>query len=199
MHILFWSGGKDSYMALELFTQNNPDAHIKLLSTYNKETGMLPSQGISINEIKKQAAQLDYELITIPLPPHPSNGIYLNAIDKALNSEKDNTETFELIFGDWANSEIREWREQVFQNDRGYICHFPIWGKSLNELMPILIFKPVRVYITQVEEKWQPYLREGEEYTQQLVRMLPEGMDPMGESGEFHTWVEIQSLKEQVI
>ena len=199
MHFLFWSGGKDSYMALELFTQEYPDAEITLLATYNQDTGTLPWQGISVNEIKKQAAQLDYPLITVPLPPEPSNQIYLDAIDEALKEAGNPDGQPELIFGDWANEEIREWRVQVFRDQRNYACHFPIWNKSLHELFAILVFKPVRVFISYVQERWQPYLRVGEEYTQQLVRMLPEDMDPMGENGEFHTRVEIRSLNEDVV
>ena len=199
MYTLFWSGGKDSYLALELFSQYHPEADITLLTSYNQETGSLPWQGVSVNDIKKQAAQLDYPLTTVPLPPEPSNEIYLGAIKEALDKQSEATGQTELIFGDWGNEQIREWREQVFRNQRNYVCHFPIWKKSLHELFPVLMFKPVRIYISYVAPKWHPFLRVGEEYTQQLVRMLPKEMDPMGENGEFHTRLEIQSLNEDVV
>ena len=196
MDILFWSGGKDSYLALEFYRHQLEEAELNLLTTYNRETQLLDHQNIAIKDIRKQAAELELPLIEIPLPPSPPNEAYLDVIHEKLQNMEDNVDG--LIFGDWKNEEIREWRESELGEQMGYACYFPIWRKSLHKLFPVLLFKPVKVFISAVQEQWLPYLKTGEEYTQQLVAMLPDGMDPMGENGEFHTRVELQSLNEEV-
>jgi len=195
MDILFWSGGKDSYLALE-FHKQQTDHEIQLLTTYNRETNEVPFQGLSLETIKKQAATLKLDLITVPLPPNCPNEVYLDAIHKALQNLDEPVDT--LVFGDWKNQDIRDWREREFKI-MGYTCTFPIWQKSLHELLPVLLLKPVEVKISHVAPDYQKYLRVGEAYDQRLIRQLPSMIDPMGENGEFHTEVIIHDLKDQVV
>jgi diphthamide synthase (EF-2-diphthine--ammonia ligase) len=103
-----------------------------------------------------------------------------------------------LIFGDWHLQDIREWREQVF-GEMGYRCLFPIWGKSLHDLLPVLLLKPVQIKISAVKEEFQQYIKVGETYDQAFVRTLPTEIDPMGENGEFHTEVMFEDLSKRVL
>lgn len=112
--------------------------------------------------------------------------------------EKESKPVQRLVFGDWKLEDIRSWREQVF-GDMGYECLFPIWQRSLHDLLPVLLFKPVKVEINSVQEKFKSYLRIGEEYNQRLIRQLPPEIDPMGENGEFHTRVIFQDLTDEVM
>lgn len=197
MDILFWSGGKDSFMALQFFRQEHPQRQLHLLTTYDETDKIVPHQQIALSFIKKQAASLGLELIAIPLPPEASNKLYLQRVQDALQERP----VEQLIFGDWKNKEIRQWREKVF-SDMGYRCVFPIWGKSIHDLLPVLIFKPVEVVISAVKEEYQPVLRVGETYDQKLLtqlRHLSRDIDPMGENGEFHTKVIFKDLDDEVV
>lgn len=196
MDILFWSGGKDSYLALEFYRQEYETHPLKLLTTYEQGEEIVPHQNIAIKDIKKQAAELGLDLLLVPLPKGCSNDIYLGKLAEAFQEEPEAVRR--LIFGDWKNEEIRSWRETVF-GDMGYTCLFPIWQKSLHDLLPVLLFKPVKVELSAVQEEFQPYLRIGETYDQHLVRQLPRNIDPMGENGEFHTRVIFQDLREEVV
>ncbi|MDX1637303.1 MAG: hypothetical protein R3281_05000 [Balneolaceae bacterium] len=197
MDILFWSGGKDAYLALQFYRREyGNDREISLLTTYNEETDVVPHQNIAMSHIRRQADFLGLPLIAVPLPPECPNEVYLSRIRQAL--EELDEEIDRLIYGDWKLQDIREWREEQF-GAMGYECFFPIWHKDLNELLPVLILQPVKVTISAVQEEYQNYIRVGELYAQGFVRTLPSGIDPMGENGEFHTKVDFNNLKDKVV
>lgn len=198
MNILFWSGGKDAYLALQIYRQSHPEAKLKLLTTYDETDEIVPHQNVKMKDIRKQAASLGLDLIEVPLPPECPNDIYLERVQKALENIDEPID--DLIFGDWYLEDIREWREKVF-GEMGYSCHFPIWKKSIHELLPILLFKPLKVEISAVKEEYLPYLKVGEEFDQSLVtqlRHMTEDIDPMGENGEFHTKLIFKNPDEMV-
>ena len=191
MDILFWSGGKDSYLALEFYRREYGQRELKLLTTYEKDKNLVPHQKIDVNDIKEQAKNLDLDIIMVPLPKDCPNDVYLSEVKQALENCKAEIEN--LVFGDWKLEDIREWRENEL-GEMGYRCLFPIWKKSLNELMPVLMLKPVEVTISAVKDEYSKYIAVGETYDQKFVRQLPEEIDPMGENGEFHTKVAIQTF-----
>lgn len=198
MNILFWSGGKDAYLALHFFRESNPETDITLLTTYDESSNIVPHQNIQLEYIKKQAAHLGLELVTVALPPECPNDIYLSHIEEALKNIDADIE--HLIFGDWYLEDIRKWREKVF-GEMGYDCLFPIWEKSIHDLLPVLLFKPIEVKISAVKEEFQTLIRVGETFDQSLVtqlQQLPEDIDPMGEKGEFHTKVIFKDLDERI-
>lgn len=186
MNILFWSGGKDAYLALEFYRREHPHQPVKLLTTYNEDTGIVPYQKISLERIEKQAETLGLELVTVGLPENCPNDIYIKRVSDILENMEEGVTS--LIFGDWKLEDIRKWREKVFR-ERGWNCLFPIWNKSLHDLLPVLLLKPVEIKITAVESRYRKYIKPGETYTQGFIRQLPSGIDPMGENGEFHTEV----------
>lgn len=196
MDILFWSGGKDSYLALEFYRRKFPDRSLALLTTYGEDTGRVPHQNIPISDIETQAERLDLNLYLVPLSADAPNNVYLETIQSRLDEiEQENESVEHLVFGDWKLRDIREWREEQF-GQMGYPCLFPIWEKTLHELLPVLTLKPVEVTISSVQEEWKEYIRVGEIYNQRFVQHLPPEIDPMGENGEFHTRVNFQRLDE---
>lgn len=197
MDILFWSGGKDSYLALEFFTQDYGDmSDLKLLTTYEENSGTVPHQNIPIKNIQNQAAELGLELVKVPLPEECPNEVYVSKVEEALENQKRDIQN--LVFGDWHLEDIRKWRENAF-DEMGYDCLFPIWKRSLHDLLPVLLLKPIEIKITAVKEEFQHYIKVGELYTQGFVRTLPKEIDPMGENGEFHTEVIFKDLGEKVV
>lgn len=190
MDILFWSGGKDSYLALQFYRKSHSGESLKLLTTYDESRDIVPHQRIELEDIEGQAKALGLDLLTVPLPPDCPNDIYLERLEDTFDQLEQPVE--HLVFGDWKLEDIREWREKVF-GDMGYHCLFPIWQKSLDELLPELLFKPVEIKISAVREEFASLIRVGESYDQSFVaqlRHLPEDIDPMGENGEFHTRIE---------
>lgn len=198
MDILFWSGGKDAYLALHFYRQQYPDTDLMLLTTYEKLTDVVPHQQIEISHIRKQATNIKLPLLTIPLPTDCPNDVYLKEIEQKL-AEQEESIRF-LIFGDWYLQDIRQWREKMFR-EMGYECTFPIWKKSIHDLLSVLQLQPVEVEISAVQEKYKSLIKVGETFNQSLVvqlRHLPEEIDPMGENGEFHTKVIFKELDKMV-
>ncbi len=188
MDVLFWSGGKDSYLALEFYRKESSNRKVALLTTYDEENDIVPHQQIPLQKIKKQAEHLGLNIHTVPLPEECPNEVYLKKIDEALSQSREQSER--LLFGDWHLKDIRNWRELSFKN---YECCFPIWKKSLHKLLPVLLLKAVEVRISAVQKPFQKHIKIGELYNQHFVEQLPDEIDPMGERGEFHTEVIFRS------
>jgi diphthamide synthase (EF-2-diphthine--ammonia ligase) len=192
MDILFWSGGKDSYLAHESYWQKYPKNDIRLLTTFEEKSKRVPHQNIPIGIIKKQAKALNLPLNLIPLPTDCPNNIYTAKVHEALKNQGKAVQN--LVFGDWYLQDIRDWREQQF-TESGYKCRFPIWEKPLNELWTMLLLKPVKIRISAVAEEYQKFISVGEIFDQNFIRQLPDDIDPMGEKGEFHTQVVFKSFE----
>lgn len=183
--ILFWSGGKDSYLALEFFRQKHTIENLLLLTTFERKSKRVPHQDLPLKTIEKQADALSLTLLKVPLPPNCPNQEYTSQVKKTLTRHEP---IRYLIFGDWHLEDIRKWREKVF-GQMGYRCLFPIWEKPLDELLPVLLLKPIEIKISAVKKDYQKFIGVGETYNQHFIRQLPDEIDPMGENGEFHTEV----------
>jgi len=185
MNVLFWSGGKDSYLTLR-YHKETDSGDICLLTTYNAETEEVPFQSIGLQTIKEQASALSLPHHGVALPPKASNDVYINRVCNKL----DLIEVENLVFGDWHLRDIRNWREQQFE-EIGYNCTFPIWEKPLGELVEVLEKSEVRFTISAVDEDYREYVKVGQEFNRAFVDNLPSHIDPMGEKGEFHTRAEL--------
>ncbi len=128
--ILFWSGGKDSFLALIYWRKISKTDPI-LLTTYDEQTHIIPFQEIPVPEIKKQAESLSLELRTVPLQPKCPNEEYIRRVTETLPDEHTSTE---LIFGDLWLDDIRQWREEVFHT-AGFTCRFPLWHISYERII----------------------------------------------------------------
>lgn len=183
--VLFWSGGKDAYLALKYIGERYD---ITLLTTFNEKNGMVPHQEIPVNEIHKQAKHLNLKLLPVELPVYCPNDVYIERLNEVLNRY---THQPKLVFGDLRLAEIRSWREEVF-SQRGFECLFPIWERPYSELLGELWKQPVDIFISAVQKDFQRTLRPGMRYDKLLVNNLPKHIDKMGENGEFHTAVKLQ-------
>lgn len=180
--ILFWSGGKDSFLAL-IYWQKISKTDPILLTSYNEQTLTVPFQEISLSDIEKQAESLSLESWTVPLPPKCPNNEYIRRITDRLPNENSSTE---LIFGDLWLEDIRQWRELSFSS---FTCIFPLWEKSYESLLAELWKSGATVQINAVSPDFQHIIKKGQIYDRKFVESLPESIDKMGERGEFHTHV----------
>lgn len=182
--VLFWSGGKDAWLALQEIRDLYPSLH--LLVTYDVTRWVVPIQEVPLAAIVKQADKLGLPLISLPLPPASDNTTYIRAITATLRQHHLNHS--DLIFGDLHIEEIRKWREETFEK-QGYSCRFPIWKKPYELLFDQLFIPNISIEISSVDEPYRDYLHPGMPFTRELVSQLPSHIDPMGENGEFHTLV----------
>ncbi|NBC26209.1 MAG: hypothetical protein GVY08_05080 [Bacteroidetes bacterium] len=187
--ILFWSGGKDSYLALR-YLQDDGDNDPVLLTTYDDESGRVSHQNIPIETIRQQALDLGLTLFTVPLSYPATNEEYLEALRKHL--EIIPFEINRLVFGDLHLQDIREWREEQF-GAMGFDLAFPIWQKSYDELFDRLECENVSIRISAVMDDFNDIITPGQIFSRAFAESLPEEIDRMGENGEFHTEINVLS------
>ena len=183
--LLFWSGGKDAFLALR-YLQDDPGKTPVLLTTYDDESLHVPYQNIPIRRVQDQAMKLGLILYTVPLSYPSSNEQYIKALGKSL--EQLPFTINHLVFGDLHLADIRFWREKTF-SDMGYKTRFPIWEKPYDELFERLEEEKVSVKISGVMSEFDGYIKPGDLFTREYAHSLPGHIDRMGENGEFHTEV----------
>jgi diphthamide synthase (EF-2-diphthine--ammonia ligase) len=183
--VLFWSGGKDSFLALK-YLQDETEGDPLLLTTFDDESGRVPHQDIPIEAIRQQALDLGLILFTVPLSYPATNEEYLEALRKHLKIIP--FEINRLVFGDLHLQDIRKWREEQF-GAMGFELAFPIWQKPYGELFDRLDRENVTIRISAVMDNFSDQIAPGQIFSRAFAESLPEEIDRMGENGEFHTEV----------
>ena len=181
--VLFWSGGKDSFLALRYFQNESEDDPV-LLTTYDDESGLVPHQNIPIRRVQEQAMHLGLILYTVPHSYPASNEQYLETLNKSFELLPYTIN--HLVFGDLHIADIRSWREKQF-SEMGFQTQFPIWQKPYDELFDRLEEENVTVKISGVMSEFDEYIKPGSLFNRNFADSLPDNIDPMGEKGEFHT------------
>ncbi|MGF1752935.1 adenine nucleotide alpha hydrolase [Vibrio makurazakiensis] len=185
--VISWSSGKDSTLALERLLE---DPNYKVVGLYTTYVGdEVPFQVTPIEVVKMQAQLIGLPLITIELPEvFPPNEVYQSTIVNAL--QQSGLEIDAVAFGDMFCNGIADYRKSYIE-PAGWECVFPLLGESSKTLADEIIQRGIRTFLVTVDGSQLDGSFCGKEYTQELVDRLPEGVDPCGEDGEFHTLVTI--------
>jgi ATP-binding cassette subfamily B (MDR/TAP) protein 1 len=186
--ILFWSGGKDSFLTLMhlLEEKRNPI----LLTSFGAYTGRVSIQDIHIKNIAKQAEFFKVPICMVPLYP---NTDYKTSIVEALQMIQDRTciSIEGLVFGDLHLKDIRQWRVDTWP---GYEVSTPLFDVPYKELLERLwrYSNKMNLSITLSTDIKisNGILKTGTPYTPELILDLEkENIDVMLENGEGHTLV----------
>ncbi len=185
--LLSWSSGKDSAWALQVL-RAQPDVELAgLLTTFNREADRVAMHAVRRELVEMQAAAVSLLLYPVELPWPCPNEEYENILTGALTELKDRLSITHVAFGDLYLEDVRAYREK--QMDRlGLTPLFPIWGQPTNELAHQMVAAGVKAWLTCVDPKQLPREFAGRAYDDRLLGELPDGVDPCGENGEFHTF-----------
>ena len=93
MDVLFWSGGKDSFLALNELRKENK-RQVLLLTAYDCVSQQVTHQEIKIKDIKQQALKMGCSILFVPLY---SSCSYKERIDLALARILTKTKSFILV------------------------------------------------------------------------------------------------------
>ncbi|OQS07723.1 ATP-binding Cassette (ABC) Superfamily, partial [Thraustotheca clavata] len=190
--VVFWSGGKDSFLALHETIQSlNDDQEIVLLTTFNPDSNVVPVQNIPPRTIVEQASILNLPLYLVALPTGADyNSLVKNALKDLVISKmpKSGGKIGGLVFGDLHLSDVKDWRDTTFAE---FQLHNPLWHRDMHkDLIPLLtqlcVTYRAQVAYSAVDQTLLHGLQVGDIYES---RKLPSSVDPMGENGEFHTVV----------
>ena len=181
--LVAWSGGKDAAWALHLARQQDVEVAALLTTTAAGRVAMHEVRGALV---EAQAAAAGLPLWTIPLPWPCPNAEYESAMRAVLErARKEGIEA--VVFGDLFLAEIRAYRESLLAGT-GVRPVFPLWGKDTAALAAQMIAQGLRATVVCVDLRKLSARFAGRDLDAALLADLPEGCDPCGENGEFHTF-----------
>lgn len=183
--VMSWSGGKDCLSALELAVERFQ--LVELLTVCSGEDRRVSMHGVPLELIHLQAQSLGLDLHHIELPPFPPNEIYDRAMADYLSSRR-RRGIDTVVFGDIFLRDLRDYREERM-NSVGMRAAFPLWEHDTRKLVKQFIQRGNRAVLVCVDGRVLDSSFLGRELDEDLLRDLPEGCDPCGENGEFHTFV----------
>lgn len=183
VHVLFWSGGKDSLLAWRALRRADV-RHIVLLTTFDAPQRRVAQQEVSLEDIVRQAVALEAPLIGVPL--HPGCD-YLRRVADGLRLLP---RVARLVFGDLHLDHLRRWRETAFApllEELGAELAFPLWQVEYAVLLTDLDASGIPCVVSASDPTRVPDLKVGTRFGAQMLADLPPDVDAFGEAGEFHT------------
>lgn len=178
-----WSGGKDSCLALYQAIQSGGNPH-SLLTILTEDGLTSRSHALTRPLIEKQAESLGLQ----PVFRSASWEQYEAEFTKALHEFK--RSGIEVgVFGDICVDAHREWVRRVC-SAAGIEAVHPLWNRDRRELLEEFIRLGFTARIVVINEQKLEKRFLGKVIQPQSVSEMEEaGIDPSGESGEYHTVV----------
>jgi uncharacterized protein (TIGR00290 family) len=184
--MLSWSSGKDSAWALHLL-KKDPEVEVAgLFTTVNRQFDRVAMHGVRSVLLGAQAASAGLPLDTIPIPNPCPNEVYEMAMAVFVGQAKQRGVTH-FAFGDLFLEDIRRYREEKLAGT-GIDPLFPLWGMPTRMLAQEMVAGGLRAYVACVDPRKAPREWAGRLFDADFVDAVPEGIDPCGEHGEFHTF-----------
>jgi uncharacterized protein (TIGR00290 family) len=184
--LLSWSSGKDSAWALASLRQHPEIEVAGLLTTVNERFDRVAMHAVRTDLLRRQAesAGLPLRLVSLPFPC--DNDVYEERMRAAIGAaQADGIEG--VAFGDLFLTDVRQYREKMMEGT-GIAPLFPLWSLPTAELAREMIDGGLRAQITCIDPSHLPATLAGAEYNSDFLKALPDGVDPCGENGEFHSF-----------
>jgi uncharacterized protein (TIGR00290 family) len=185
--LIAWSSGKDSAWALHEARRAGEFDIVGAVTTVTDTFGRVSMHGVREELLHAQldAAGLPAIVVRIPFPC--PNEIYEREMAAAMADAKARGVTH-IIFGDLYLEDVRAYREKNLAGT-GIAPVFPLWQKPTDVLAREMIDAGVEAHLATVDLKKLPATFAGRRFDGALLSELPEGTDPCGENGEFHSFV----------
>lgn len=180
-----WSGGKDSTLALHYVLAENQYEVKYLLTTVNDAYNRIAMHGVREELLIAQARSLTIPLYQIRLPEMPDMETYEKAMDFHFNLLKEQGMGYS-IFGDIFLEDLKKYREAQFDKI-GMEILFPLWQRNSLAVVKEFIALGYKTIVVCARADLKDFC--GRIIDQSFLDDLPNGVDPCGENGEFHTFV----------
>lgn len=185
--VLSWSGGKDSALALWTLRGEGTEP-AALLTTINEDYDRISIHGVRRELLHAQAAAVGLPLVEVGIPTECPNELYEERMAAALDSPAlADADTF--AFADLFLADIRAYREERLTRV-GREAIFPLWERDTAELAREFVAAGFGATLVVVDTEQLAASFVGRRFDAQLLDDLPAGVDPCGENGEFHTFVD---------
>ena len=172
---------------LHQVAQQYPNAAAGLLTTTNQAFDRVAMHAVRRELLEAQARAAGLPLHVVPLPWPCSNEQYESIMRTAIAGFVADGFTH-CAFGDLFLEDVRKYREDRLAGS-GLEPIFPIWKtKPTRDLALDMIDGGLKARLTCVDPRKLDRSFAGRVFDQQLIDDLPEGVDPCGENGEFHSF-----------
>lgn len=183
---LNWSSGKDSAMALYYLQKSQEFQVEKLLTTISLEEQRVGMHGLRKELLSNQIKSIGLPNKVIELQSSLDHSKYNELMLETNLSLLDEGITH-AAFGDIFLEDLRKYREQELEKVNMKVI-FPLWKKDTKALMKDLFSLGFRTIVVAATDKYFDQDFVGKELNMDVINNLPEGVDPCGENGEFHTF-----------
>ncbi|KAJ8613643.1 hypothetical protein CTAYLR_003119 [Chrysophaeum taylorii] len=108
--VLFFSGGKDSFLALRKLQRQG--RNVILLTTFDGNSRTIAHQEVDVEKVVRQATALGVGLVGVPLQRADGEG-YVSRIRRGLECvRRRGVDVMALAFGDLHLADIKAWRDK---------------------------------------------------------------------------------------
>lgn len=187
--LISWSTGKDSaYTLYKLKQLKNEFEVIGLFTTLTKPFNRTSIHGVRRELLEEQAKQIGLSIHTLEIPYPCTHEIYESLMNDFLNTQSTTNKVSFIAFGDIFLENIRHYRETQLSTT-SIKPLFPIWNENTQVLAHKIIEIGLKAIVTCVDPKKLDISFVGRTFDENFLNDLPNGIDPCGENGEFHTFV----------
>jgi uncharacterized protein (TIGR00290 family) len=185
--LVSWSSGKDSAWMLHVLRSEGIGTPAALLTTINESADRVAMHAVRSEVLRAQADAAGLPLRTVYIPSPCPNEIYEERMAAACRSAVAEGFTH-VAFGDLFLEDVRRYREERLAGS-GLAPLFPLWDRPTPALARDMLAGGLEARLTCVDPRALPAAFAGRSFDRTLLAELPEGIDPCGERGEFHTCV----------
>lgn len=184
---LNWSGGKDSYMALERILNDEKFQLEFLFTTFSDEHKRVTMHGVPERLMDEQARCLGLPLRKFYLPENCDMPTYEKLMQEQLEQIK--SEGIHVsVFGDIFLEDLKSFRDKKLSKV-GMKGYYPLWKEDTDILVHSFVEKGSKTIVVAADGSKLNATHVGRVIDRNFLTSLPEDVDPCGENGEFHTFV----------
>ena len=183
--LLAWSSGKDCAWALHALRRST--SVVGLLCTINEAFDRVSMHGTRREVVEAQARSAGLDLWQVPVPWPCTNDEYDRRMAEAMVLARARG-IEQIAFGDLFLEDVRRYREERLA-PTGMRPVFPLWTspERTADLAAAMLDAGLRARVATVDTRRLDASLAGREYDERFLALLPAGVDPCGENGEFHT------------
>ncbi|MGB6681163.1 MAG: diphthine--ammonia ligase [Candidatus Bathyarchaeia archaeon] len=185
--LVSWSSGKDSALSLYEIVKDGKFEISALLTVITEDYDRVSMHGIRRIMLERQVEYLGYFLEKIFIPKNASDEEYTSPMVSTLQKYLLHG-IRSIVFGDIFLEDVRKYREENLSKI-GMTALFPLWKKDTFQLAKQFIKLGFKSVITCVDSKSLSKDFVGRMFDKGFLSALPPNVDPMGENGEFHSFV----------
>ena len=185
--VFSWSAGKDSAFGLWTLLRD-PEWEVRaLLTTITEGYDRVSMSGVREVLLDRQAEVLGLPLVKLRIPPACPNEVYEHRMASTLAAESFRG-VDHVAFSDLFLTDVRSYREERLgrAGKRGV---FPLWGRDTAQLAREMVASGFRAVVVCVDPRALDPSFAGRAFDLEFLDDLPQGVDPCGENGEFHSFV----------